>query len=177
MDTKIFREFANNRILQSIIEIDNGIYPSIPVKMPPFCFLSFNESGIEISGIEPLLNKKKKSPMDYIPYSTIKKIEIGPIKKITVVVFSPGTRINLDLKIFLNDDTYLHFECEDMSMITNLSSLLTIHDIELVDNFELVDIFKNANSSRGAYDYLYDNLDEIAEKKHIDLLRLKQTEN
>ena len=81
------------------------------------------------------------------------------------------------MKIFLNDDKYLHFECEDMSMITNISSLLTIHDIELVDNFELVDIFKNANSSREAYDYLYDNLDEIAEKKHIDLLRLKQIEN
>lgn len=171
MDTKTFREFASNRILQSVIEINNEIYPNIPVKMSPFCFLSFNESGVEISDIEPLLNKKKKSPMDYIPYSTIKRIEIGPIKKVTIVVFSPGTRINLDLKIFLNDGTYLHFECEDMSMITDLSYLLTAHDIELVD------IFKNANSNREAYDYLYDNLDEIAEKKHIDLLRLKQTEN
>lgn len=177
MDTKTFREFANNRILQSIIEIDHGIYPNIPVKMPPFCFLSFNESGIEISGIEPLLNKKKKAPMDYIPYSTIKKIEIGPIKKITVVVFAPGPQINLDLKIFLNDGTYLHFECEDMSMVADLSSLLTAHDIELIDNFELVEIFENSNSIREAYDYLYENLDEIAENKQIDLLRLKQTED
>lgn len=177
MDTKTFREFANNRILQSIIEVNNRIYPSVPVKMPPFCYLDFDESGINISGIEPLLNKKKKTPMDYIPYSTIQKIEIGPIKKITVVVFAPGTRINLDLKIFLNDGTYLHFECEDMSMIADLSSLLTAHNIELVDNFELVGIFKNTNSNQEAYDYLYDNLDEIAEKNHIDLLRLKQTEN
>lgn len=171
MDTKTFREFSHNRILQATIKINNKIYPSAPVKLPPFCFLDFNNRGIEITEVEPLLNKKKKSPVDFITYSTIQKVEIGPIKKTTVVVFAPGVRINLDLKIFLNDGTYLHFECEEMSMVVDLSSLLITHNIELVDIFELADIFENANSNREAYDYLYGHLDELAEKKDINLFR------
>lgn len=177
MDSKTFRELSIGRILQATIEINHKTYPTVPVKLPPLYYLDFTETGIEITGVKPLLNVKKKNPIDFILYSTIQKIEIAPIKKLTVVVFAPGTRINLDLKLFLKDGTYLHFECEDMSMSPDLSSLLATHDIELVDNFELVNTFKNANSIQEAYDYLYNNLDDMAEKKHVDLLRLKGTED
>lgn len=177
MDFKEFRLFANNRILQTIIKVNGKKYPTVPVKMPPLCYLDFNENAVLISDVEPLFNKQRKTPMAEIRYTDIQKIEIGPIKKMTVVVFAPGTRINLDLKIFLKDGSYLHFECEDVSVVSKLSSFLASQNVELTDEFELVFLFKDATSDSEAYEKLNTRLDEITEEQQTNFLRLKQTEH
>ncbi|MBP1040207.1 hypothetical protein I6N95_04190 [Vagococcus sp. BWB3-3] len=176
MDTQTFRHFSNERILQAIIEIDGHYFPTIPVKLPPFCYLAFREKGIEIIEAEPLTNKKK-DVLDDLSYNQICQVEINPVKKLTVVVVAPGTRINLDLIIRLENDTHFHFECEEMSMLVELSERLTAHNIELVDPFDLVKTFSSAKTSRDAYDYLEEHLEDLAEEKQIELLRVTQTKS
>ncbi len=177
MDTKTFREFANNRILQAIIEINKERYPSFPIKMPAFCYLTFDESGISIHEVAPLLNKKKKEVIASLTYEQMQQIEIIPVKKVTGAVFGLGFRINLDLKLLLKDDTQLHVECESISLVVALSELLLRHHTTLVDTFDLVDLFKKAETTQEAYNYLFDHLDELASEKHVKVLRLKQTDD
>ena len=177
MDTKTFREFASNRILQAIIEINDDVYPSFPIKMPAFCYLTFDESGISIHEVVPLLNKKKKEVITSFVYEQIQHIEIRPVKKVIGAVFGLGFRINLDLKLLLKDDTQLHFECESISVCVALSELLSRHHTPVVDVVNLVDLFKKAKTTQEAYDYLSDHLDELAAEKQVEVLRMKQTED
>lgn len=177
MDTKTFREFASNRILQAIIEINDDVYPSFPIKMPAFCYLTFDESGIAIHGVAPLLNKKKKEVITTLAYEQIQHIEINPVKKVIGAVFGLGFRINLDLKLLLKDDTQLHVACESLSVVVALSELLSRHHTPMVDAFNLVDLFKEAKTTQEAYDYLSDHLDELAAEKQVEVLQLKQTED
>ena len=177
MDSKTFREFASDRILQAIIEINHECYPSFPVKMPAFCYLTFNAEGISINEVEPLFNKKKKAVMTTLPYTQLQKIEIRPVKKVTGVVFGLGFRINLDLKLLLRDGTELQFECEAINLVVALSEVLSSHQTILVDTFDLVDLFREAQSPQEAYDYLANHIDKLAAQKHVEVLRLTQTKH
>ncbi|MGX6977795.1 hypothetical protein ACWN8V_00770 [Vagococcus elongatus] len=178
MDRQTFRDFANRRILQTTLEITGQTYPNMPIQFPPYCCLVFGEDEITIYKIVPLTNtKKSKKIYDVIAYRDIEEIEISPVKKLSFVIIALGTRLNLDLIISLSDGTILHFECEDMVMLPQLSSLLSMLQVPFKDPFDLVEVFEKSTSDRAAYDYLEENLEKIAEQKNIKLLRLTQMED
>ncbi|MGX6978877.1 hypothetical protein ACWN8V_06425 [Vagococcus elongatus] len=176
MKTQTFREFSKKRILPAIIEIDGQKFPNVSVKLPPYCYLTFNERDISVNNIVPLTSQKGKEVLEHLPYAEIEKVEINPVQKLTVVIIAPGTRINLDLKLLLTDGTQFHFECEDMTMLPKLASIFSSHYVPVTDSFGLVEIFKTSASNRAAYDYLEENAEVIAAQKNLKILRVTQME-
>lgn len=171
MNLAEFKELSNHRILPVTIEIDRQVHPKIPAKLPSLFDLNFKESAVKIIELD-LLSQRKKEEVDSISYTDIEKIEVNPIKKLTVVVFAPGTRINLDLLIFLTNGERLHFECEEMSVVATLSTLMKQHNVEVIDSFQLADTFTQADSIEEAYEHL----DKMIEKAQQELLRVTQVE-
>lgn len=78
--------------------------------------------------------------------------------------------------LILTDGTFLHFDCEAIRVVVAMSEVLSHHHVPITDAFGLVEIFKEAKTTQAAYDYLSDHLDELAAEKHVEILRMTQTE-
>lgn len=66
----------------------------------------------------------------------------------------------------------MHFECEEMSVVATLSTLMKQHNVEVIDSFQLADTFTQADSIEEAYEHL----DKMIEKAQQELLRVTQVE-
>lgn len=174
MNMNEFLEYSKGRILQTIIELNGKSHPIYAIKLPPFCFTTISAEGITITQAGSLTHMKKKDPLRVINYHDISKVTLSVVKKMISVLSVPGTRVNLDFIIEEKNGYRFHLECEDITVFTELVDQLAKVNVQVEDPFDLQAIFSNKTNEE-VYQYLEENLDEMAEKKGIQILRLTQT--
>ncbi|SME20640.1 hypothetical protein BACERE00185_03357 [Bacillus mobilis] len=177
MKKEEFWIYSQKRILPTFIELEGRYYPTYASKLPPFCITTFGELNITITLCEALRIKKKKEPVEEFMYSEISNIEVSVVKKLTAVLFLPGTRINLDLILNFKNGRRLHLECETIRVLPQIINILSKQRITVKDPLDLEHIFISKDSIEEVYEYLESNLENMAKEKGISIFRLKQTED
>lgn len=114
---------GTNRVLPVIVEVYGKKYPPYASKLYPICYTSFNDLGILFTPCG-LFRRKKKRNLRTIRYKDIVSVEFNVQRVPTVYLYLLGSSLHVNMIIQLKDQSILHLESEDISILPEVFQLL-----------------------------------------------------
>lgn len=147
-----------NRVLPVIIEVYEKKYPPYASKLYPIYYTSFNDLGILFTPCG-LFRRKKKRDLRTIRYKDIVSVEFNVHRVPTVYLYLLGSSLHVNIIIQLKDQSILHLESEDISILPDVFQLLKKHKVVRKDPQKLQSILKEKDTMEKFYSYMDKHLE------------------
>lgn len=155
-----------------MITVRGNRYPSFSLKYPAFYYFYFDDLSIKIKQNTAFLFIQKKKFVGEIKYKEISKVRIGIIQKLTNVMHVPTKVLQAEIVLFLRDGETYYLDCESIGVLPDLMNQLQKKKIKIDDPLEIRELLSKKETEEEGLDYVRENIEEIAGKKGIELLRV-----
>lgn len=161
MDLKMFRRLVKEPVIPTIIEIEGRLFPKNAIQTLPLYYLAFEQDNLELYQMNSFFQKKNSEPLLCLSYDQIDSFELGISQKMEIVYSSPSENTYLEVQIVLKDQQSLIFECEDVSVASQLPQFLEQQQhISLIDPLSIVFYFQQNESYHETVSKLLDTFNE-----------------
>ena len=161
MDLKMFQEVVKEPVIPTIIEIEGRLFPKNAIQTLPLYYLAFEQDNLELYQMNSFFQKKNSEPLLSVKYDQIDSFELGISQKMEIVYSSPSENTYLTVQIVLKDQQSLIFECEDVSVASQLPQFLEQQQhISLIDPLRIVFYLQQNESYHETVSKLLNTLNE-----------------